>query len=67
MPTLAVLDLRLERAFKIGRYGAVHVVMDVLNLFNRANVTNAEYIGLWGRITGLTDARRFRFSLMYQF
>jgi hypothetical protein len=67
MPTLAVFDLRLERAFKISKYGAVHVVMDVLNLFNKANVTNAEYIGLWGRITGLTDARRFRLSFMYQF
>ena len=67
LPALAIFDFRLERAFKIGRYGAVHVVMDVLNLFNRANVTNSEYAGLWGRITGLTDARRFRFSLMYQF
>jgi hypothetical protein len=67
LPTLAVFDFRLERAFKIRNYGAVHVVLDVLNLFNRANVTNAEYIGLWGRITGLTDARRFRLSFMYQF
>jgi hypothetical protein len=67
LPTLAVFDLRLERAFKIRTYGAVHVILDVLNLFNRANVTNATYIGEWGRITGLTDARRFRLSLMYQF
>ncbi len=67
LPNLAVFDLRLEKAFRFGRYGAVHAVLDILNLFNRANVTNAEYAGLWGRITGLTDARRFRFSLMYQF
>jgi hypothetical protein len=67
LPSLAIFDLRLERAFKILNYGAVHVVLDVLNLFNRANVTNAEYAGLWGRITGLTDARRFRLSFMYQF
>jgi hypothetical protein len=67
LPTLAVFDLRLERAFRIKNYGAVHVVLDVLNLFNRANVTNIDYAGLWGRITGLTDARRFRLSLMYQF
>jgi hypothetical protein len=67
LPHLAIFDLRLERAFNISKYGAVHVVLDVLNLFNRANVTNAEYAGLWGRITGITDARRFRFSLMYQF
>jgi hypothetical protein len=67
LPTLSVLDVRLERAFKIRNYGAIHVVLDVLNTFNNANVTNAEYIGLWGRITGLTDARRFRLSFMYQF
>ena len=67
MPSLAIFDLRVERAFNISKYGAIHVVLDVLNAFNRANVTNAEYAGLWGRITGITDARRFRFSLMYQF
>jgi hypothetical protein len=67
LPSLAIVDLRLERAFKIMNYGAVHVVLDILNLFNKANITNSEYAGLWGRITGITDARRFRLSLMYQF
>jgi len=67
LPTLAVLDVRVERAFKISKYGAIHVILDVLNALNRANVTNSEYIGLWGRITGITDARRFRLSFMYQF
>jgi hypothetical protein len=67
MPTLAIFDVRLEKAIKISKYGAVHVVLDVLNAFNAANVMNAEYIGLWGRITGLSDARRFRLSFMYQF
>lgn len=67
LPYLAILDFRLEKAIQLSKYGAVHVVLDVLNAFNRANVTDAEYIGLWGRITGLTDARRFRLSFMYQF
>ena len=67
LPSLSVFDLRLEKAFKIKTYGAVHVVMDVLNLFNKANVTNIDYAGLWGRVTGITDGRRFRLSLMYQF
>ena len=67
LPTLAVFDLRLEKAFRIRTYGAIHVVMDVLNVFNKANVTNIDYAGLWGRITGITDGRRFRLSLMYQF
>jgi outer membrane receptor protein involved in Fe transport len=67
LPVLAIFDLRAERAFKIKNYGAVHVILDTLNLFNRPNITNAEYAGLWGRITGLTDARRFRLSIMFQF
>jgi hypothetical protein len=66
LPTLAILDLRLERAFRIMNYGAVHVVLVILYVLIRANVTNID-IGNWGRVTGLTDARRFRFSLMYQF
>jgi hypothetical protein len=67
LPVLSIFDIRVEKAFKIKNYGAIHVVLDVLNLFNRANITNAEYIGLWGRITGITDARRFRLNLKYQF
>jgi len=66
LPSLAIFDLRLEKAFKIKTYGAIHVVLDILNVFNRANVTNIN-IGNWGRITGLTDARRFRLNFMYQF
>jgi hypothetical protein len=42
-------------------------VLDVFNIFNSSNVTNVEYAGLWGRITGISDARRFRLSFMYQF
>jgi hypothetical protein len=67
LPTLALFDLRVEKAFKLSKYGAFHVILDVLNAFNSANVQNAEYIGLWGRITGLSDARRVRLSFMYQF
>lgn len=66
LPSLALFDFRLEKAFKIREYGAFHVVIDILNAFNAADVTNID-IGNWGRITGLTDARRFRLSFMYQF
>ncbi len=67
LPSLAILDLRAEKSFKLSRYGAFHVILDVFNVFNSANVTNAEFYGLWGRITGLSDARRFRLNFMYQF
>jgi len=66
LPSLALFDFRIEKAFKIREYGALHVVLDVLNTFNTADVTNID-IGNWGRITGLTDARRFRLSFMFQF
>ncbi|MFB0564692.1 MAG: TonB-dependent receptor domain-containing protein [Candidatus Aminicenantaceae bacterium] len=66
LSSLALFDFRLERAFRIREYGAFHVVLDILNVFNTADVTNID-IGNWGRITGLTDARRFRLSFMFQF
>jgi len=67
LPSLALFDLRAEKAINIKRYGSIHIVLDVFNIFNSANVTNADYSGLWGRIEGISDARRFRLSFMYQF
>ena len=67
LPSLAIFDLRAEKAINIKRYGSFHLVLDVFNIFNSANVTNADYSGLWGRIEGISDARRFRLSFMFQF
>ncbi len=67
LPSLALFDLRAEKAITVKGYGSLHIVLDVFNIFNSSNVTNVEYAGLWGRITGISDARRFRLSFMYQF
>jgi outer membrane receptor protein involved in Fe transport len=67
LPSLYILDLRAEKAFNIKRYGSIHFVLDAFNIFNAANVTNADYFSSWGRIEGVSDARRFRLSFMYQF
>jgi outer membrane receptor protein involved in Fe transport len=67
LPSLAIFDVRAEKAIKIARYGSIHFILDIFNLFNAANVTNADYYGNWGLITGISDARRFRLSFMYQF
>ena len=67
LPSLAIFDLRAEKAIPVKSFGSVHVILDVFNIFNSANITNAEYSGLWGRITGISDARRFRLSFMFQF
>jgi hypothetical protein len=67
LPSLYLFDFRFEKAFRISDYGAFHVILDILNAFNAANVTDTDYAGYWGRITGLSDARRFRLSLMFRF
>jgi hypothetical protein len=67
LPELLLLDFRAEKAFPLTKYGSLHIVLDIFNIFNSDNVTNAEYSGMWGRITGISDARRFRLSFMYQF
>jgi len=67
LPSLALFDLRAEKAFRIRSIGSLHVVVDIFNIFNNANVTSADFSGLYGRITGISDARRFRLSFMYQF
>lgn len=67
LPSLALFDFRAEKAINVRKYGSLHLVLDVFNIFNSSNVTNVEYAGLWGRITGISDARRFRLSFMFQF
>jgi hypothetical protein len=62
-----LLDLRAEKAIKLKTYGSLHVILDIFNIFNTANITNSNYYENWGRITGVSDARRFRLSFMYQF
>jgi hypothetical protein len=67
LPSLYLLDLRAEKAIKLKTYGSLHVVLDIFNIFNAANITNSNFYENWGRITGVSDARRFRLSFMYQF
>jgi len=67
LPSLNLLDLRAEKAIKLKNYGSLHIVLDVFNIFNTANITNADFYENWGRITGVSDPRRFRLSFMYQF
>ena len=67
LPSLHLLDLRAEKAIKLKNYGSLHIVLDVFNIFNTANVTNADFFENWGRVTGVSDPRRFRLSFMYQF
>jgi hypothetical protein len=67
LPSLYLLDLRAEKAISLKKYGSLHIVLDAFNIFNTANITNADFFENWGRITGVSDPRRFRLSFMYQF
>jgi hypothetical protein len=66
-PSAAILDLRFEKAVRLSKYGQVSIVLDAFNVFNVADVLQADYFLNYGRVTGITDARRFRLSFMYQF
>jgi len=71
MPVLKILDLRLEKAFSLGR-GKLSVIFDAFNIFNSQDVTNAytkktEGVDLVGQITGIVAPRKFRGGIMYAF
>jgi len=77
MPVLSILDLRLDKSFKLGP-NKLRFMLDMFNLFNSKAVTNAmlKKIGVSGtdillrdvgRVVGLVAPRTFRLGVMYQF
>ncbi len=75
LPVLSIIDLRLEKTFKVWR-GQIRVMLDGFNILNSVDVINAgakriEKSGLLvqdvGRVVGLTTPRTFRLGLMYEF
>jgi len=67
LPTQSILDLRLEKAFKLGGQKAFSVVLDGFNVFNVNTATNIDYQWEYGKVTGIVGSRRFRVSARYQF
>jgi hypothetical protein len=69
LPSQSVLDFRFEKAFKLGRYGSLSLVIDGFNLFNSGTVTNIIYQSWgFGQVQGLVSPpRKFRFSVYFQF
>lgn len=67
LPTQAILDFRLEKAIPIAKYGAVHVVLDVFNLFNTNTPTSIDYQYEFGKVGGIVAPRSFRLSFLYEF
>ena len=77
MPLLSLLDLRLDKSFKLGR-STLRVMLDMFNILGSKAVTNAmlKKIGVSGtdillrdvgRVVGLVAPRNFRLGVLFQF
>jgi hypothetical protein len=67
LPIQSILDLRVERAFKLPKFGSLHFVLDVLNVFNANTANDVDYQFEYGRIGSVISPRTFRLSFLYQF
>ena len=67
LPTLRILDLRLEKQIKLGGSKSVNLIIDGFNLFNAATATQIDYQWEYGKITGIPSSRRFRGSARFNF
>jgi hypothetical protein len=68
LPTQSILDFRVEKAIKLGKYGSLSFTLDAFNVFNVATITFINY-GYWGfgEVSGFVAPRKFRFNILYQF
>jgi hypothetical protein len=68
LPTLKILDLHAEKAFKLGRQYTVRLVVDGFNLLNSNVPIDMSVIGDgYGRVTQIPQGRRWRMGLRFQF
>ncbi len=67
LPASAIVDLRVERTFKLSRFGSISLVFDAFNLLNANQPNSIEYQYPFGSVRGILSPRTFRLSFMYQF
>jgi hypothetical protein len=67
LPTEALLDLHVERAFKLGGTRKIHVVFDGFNVFNSHAPTDIDVQFEYGKVTAIPTSRRVRFGARYEF
>jgi hypothetical protein len=67
--TVAILDLRVEKQFAVGRWGVGRFYADVFNLFNGNAVTEQETVSgpHWGDVYDLAPPRVFRLGFAWDF
>ena len=66
---VAILDLRAEKQFGLGRYGVLHIYADLFNVFNTNTVTAIEVDSStnYDNIFSLVSPRVFRIGVGYDF
>ena len=67
LPTLAILDLHLERVFKLGGTKKAHLVVDCFNVLNSAAPEDIDIQFEWGKVTSIPSPRRFRGGVRFEF
>jgi hypothetical protein len=67
LPTQALLDLHLERAFRLSDKRSVHLVADGFNMFNSSTPTDINLQYEWGKVTAIPTSRRFRGGVRFEF
>jgi hypothetical protein len=68
LPNLTLLDLHLEKPFKLGGQRTLHLVVDGFNVLNSNTATNMSVYGDgYGRIDNIPQGRRFRGGVRLQF
>jgi hypothetical protein len=68
-PTVDILDVRVDKAFKVGRFGNLTAMVDVFNLTNRNTVTNFRITtgSTFKEVLAILDPRIVRFGVRFDF
>jgi outer membrane receptor protein involved in Fe transport len=67
LPTQTLLDLRMEKSFKLAKLGTLSLILDIFNVFNAYTPTSVDNQWEFGKVGTVVDPRSFRFSFLYRF
>jgi len=67
LPTQSLLDLHIEKAFKLGGARSLNLIVDGFNVFNSSTPNNIDIQYEWGKVTAIPSSRRFRAGARFQF
>ena len=70
LPAVAMLDLRLEKVFRLPEIGRIGLILDIFNVLNNNEILgkgNNAYSSSFGLTTEIVNPRLFRFGVRFQF